>query len=56
MMQMLPQFYGVDSERLYAFNKEFEDACLLVMDNSCPKEIFFLNLFSFCLKDSQDVV
>ena len=51
-MRMLPQFHGVDSERPYAFIKEFDDACSLVMDNSCPKEIFFLKLFPFCLKDA----
>ena len=52
MMQMLPQFHGFESERTYAFIKEFEDACSLVMDNSCPKKIFFLKLFSFYLKDT----
>ena len=52
MMQMLPQFHGMESEKPYAFIKEFEDACSLVMDNSCPREIFFLKLFPFCLKDT----
>ena len=52
MMQMLPQLHGVDLEMTYAFIKEFEDACSLVMDNSCPRKIFFFKLFPFCLKDT----
>ncbi|GFZ06460.1 hypothetical protein Acr_18g0006300 [Actinidia rufa] len=36
MMQMLPQFHGLESERPYAFIKEFEDACSLELLTSCP--------------------
>ena len=55
MMQVLPQFYEMESEKPYAFIKEFEDACTLVMDNSILKEIIFLKLFPFCLKDGAKV-
>ena len=51
MMQILPQFHGVESEKPYSFIKEFEEACMLMMDNSVPKKIFFIKLFPFCLKD-----
>ena len=55
MMQMLPQFHGMESERPYVFIQEFEDACTLVINNTVPKEIVFLKLFPFCLKDAAKV-
>ena len=44
--------HGMESKRSYVFIKEFEDACTLVIDNTVSKEIIFLKLFSFCLKDA----
>ena len=51
MLQALLQFHGYESERPYTHLKEFEDACSIFQDNSCPREVLILNLFPFTLKD-----
>ena len=51
MLQALPQFHGYESERPYAHLKDFEDACSIFQDNSCPREVLLLKLFPFTLKD-----
>ena len=47
MLQALPQFYGGESERAYTHLKDFEDACSIFQDNSCPREVLLLKLFYF---------
>ena len=51
MLAALPQFHGFDSEQPYTHIKDFEDACSLFQDNSCPREVALLKLFPFTLKD-----
>ena len=51
ILQALLQFYGCESERPYTHLKNFEDACSIFQDNSCPREVFLLKLFPFTLKD-----
>ena len=47
MLQALSQFYGCESERPYTHLKDFEDACSIFQDNSCPMKVLLLKLFSF---------
>ena len=51
MLQALPQFHGLDSEQPYTHITDFEVACSLFQDNTCPREILLLKLFPFTLKD-----
>ena len=51
MLQALPQFHGCESERPYTHLKDFEDACSIFQDNSCPRKNLLLKFFSFTLKD-----
>ncbi|GFZ14711.1 hypothetical protein Acr_24g0009010 [Actinidia rufa] len=50
MLQALPHFNGCESERPYTHLKDFEDACSIFQDNSCPREVLLLKLFPFTLK------
>ncbi|GFZ02203.1 hypothetical protein Acr_15g0008110 [Actinidia rufa] len=51
MLQALPHFNGCESERPYTHLKDFEDACSIFQDNSCPREVLLLKLFPFTLKE-----
>ena len=41
ILQALPQFHSYNSERPYTHLKDFEDACSIFQDNSCPQEVYF---------------
>ena len=41
MLQALPQFHGCESESPYTHLKDFEDACSIFQDNSCPRKSYF---------------
>ena len=51
MLQVMPQFHGYKSEKPYTHLKDFEDACSIFQDNSCPRKVLLLKLFPFTLKD-----
>ncbi|GFY88708.1 late embryogenesis abundant protein, group 2 [Actinidia rufa] len=51
MLQALPHFNGCESERPYTHLKDFEDACSIFQDNSCPREVLLLKLFPFTLNE-----
>ncbi|GFZ05261.1 hypothetical protein Acr_17g0008330 [Actinidia rufa] len=51
MLQALPHFNGCESERPYTHLEDFEDACSIFQDNSCPREILLLKVFPFTLKN-----
>ena len=51
MLQALPQFHSYEVERPYMHLKNFEDACSIFQDNSCPRKVLLLKLFPFTLKD-----
>ncbi|GFS34255.1 hypothetical protein Acr_00g0032950 [Actinidia rufa] len=44
MLQALPHFNGCESERPYMHLKDFEDACSIFQDNSCPREVLNIKL------------
>lgn len=51
MIQILPTFHGMDSEKPYLHIREFEDTCETFGDQSCPQDVIRLKLFPFSLKD-----
>ena len=55
MAQMIPKFYGMDSERPYQHLKDFEEMCIMFHDNTCTEEHQRLRLFPFSLQDKAKV-
>ena len=51
MAQMLPKFHGMDSEKPYQHIKDFEEMCIIFLDNTCTEETLRLRLFPFSLQD-----
>jgi hypothetical protein len=51
MIQILPTFHGMDSEKPYLHLREFEEACETFGDQACPQDVIRLKLFPFSLKD-----
>jgi hypothetical protein len=51
MIQLLPTFYGMDSENPYRHIKDFEEVCNTFINRTCTEEIIRLKLFPFSLKD-----
>ena len=51
MAQMIPKFHGFDSEKPYQHLKDFEEMCIVFLDNTCTEETLRLRLFPFSLQD-----
>ena len=48
---MIPKFYGLDFEKPYQHLKDFEETCIIFLDNTCTEETLRLLLFPFSLQD-----
>ena len=51
IVQLLPKFYGLDSESPYLHLKEFTEVCSTLQYDNVTKETVKLNLFSFSLEE-----
>ncbi|PON56226.1 hypothetical protein PanWU01x14_182380, partial [Parasponia andersonii] len=51
IIQLLPTFYGLDSENPYLHLREFEEVCNTYNDQNCSMNTIRLKLFPFSLKD-----
>ena len=55
MIQLLPIFRGMESERAYLHVRDFEEVCATFNDQNCQEDTIKLKLFSFSLKDKAKV-
>ena len=51
MMAILPQFYGMESEKAYIYLREFDEGYKTFSNQTCPRKIAKMKLFPFTLKD-----
>ena len=51
MIQLLPTFYGMDSENPYIHIKDVEEVCNIFIDRTCTQETIRLKFFLFSLND-----
>ena len=51
MIQLLPTFYGMESESAHLHVKEFEELVSTFLELGQSEEIARLKLFPFCLKE-----
>ena len=51
IIQLLPIFYGLDSENPYLHLREFEEVCNTCNDQNCSMDTIRLKFFPFSLKD-----
>lgn len=51
IIQLLPNFHGLDSENSYLHLREFEEVCNTYNDQICSMDTVRLKLFPFSLKD-----
>ena len=51
VIQLLPNFHGLDSENPYLHLREFEEVCNTYNDLNCSMNTIRLKLFPFSLKD-----
>ena len=55
MIQLLPNFHGLESENPYLHLKEFEEICVTLNEPTCTQESIKLKLFPFSLKDKAKI-
>ena len=55
MIQLLPNFHGLESENPYLHLKEFEEICVTLTQPPCTQEIIKFKLFPFSLKDKAKI-